>query len=341
VNLDQLRDPPNLHDQLWGLVEQIPTGCVTTYGSLAEALGDPVAARWVGQVMLHHTHTRADECSCHRVVRAGGELGGYVDGDVRRKSRLLQDEGVEVHGGRVNLDRHRTVLRQTDPPLAKLRCLQQELVQGLSSRPPDNLPQRVGAVDVSYSSPRQAVAAYGLFDCGSDDVSSAEAIWSTSVRSSATFPYVSSYLAFRELPVLLKLVDEVRRAGKLAEVLLVDGSGILHPRRAGVAAMLGVAADVATVGVTKKRLMGEVDTKGMEPGELRPVLVDDQQLGWALRPPSGSSKPLYISPGNRADVAFCQELIMAVLARSGERRLLGPIHFVDRLSRSIARKHRA
>ena len=49
-----------------------------------------------------------------------------------------------------------------------------------------------------------------------------------------SFPYITSYLAFRELPILLELLDEVRAAGRLAELLLVDGSGILHQRHAGI-----------------------------------------------------------------------------------------------------------
>ncbi|NIP84954.1 MAG: cysteine methyltransferase, partial [Planctomycetales bacterium] len=44
---------------LWRMVRQVPAGRVTTYGRLAKALGDPVAARWVGHVLLHHDHQPA------------------------------------------------------------------------------------------------------------------------------------------------------------------------------------------------------------------------------------------------------------------------------------------
>ena len=90
----------------------------------------------------------------------------------------------------------------------------------------------------------------------------AELVWSAKIRRAIRFPYITSYLTFRELPILLELLGEVRAAGRMAPVLLVDGSGILHPRRFGVASHLGVAADAATIGVTKKLLCGKVDIGG-------------------------------------------------------------------------------
>ena len=69
----------------------------------------------------------------------------------------------------------------------------------------------------------------------------------------------------------MELLDEVRAAGRMAEVLLVDGSGIMHHRHAGIASHLGVVASLPTIGVTKKLLCGQVDIDGMAPGESRPV----------------------------------------------------------------------
>ena len=54
-------------------------------------------------------------------------------------------------------------------------------------------------------------------------------LWSKTIRHEIRFPYITSFLTFRELPILLELLDEVRAAGQLAPLLLVDGSGILHP----------------------------------------------------------------------------------------------------------------
>lgn len=80
----------------------IPRGKVTTYGELAQALGSPQAARAVGNAL--HANTRPVVVPCHRVVRADGSIGGY-GGGVPRKVELLQEEGVEVKEGHIDLQR--------------------------------------------------------------------------------------------------------------------------------------------------------------------------------------------------------------------------------------------
>ena len=84
---------------------------------------------------------------------------------------------------------------------------------------------------------REGIAAYALVETASGQL-----VWSTTVRRRVVFPYITTYLSFREIPILLDLLDEVRSAGRMAEVLLVDGSGILHHRHAGIASHLGVVA---------------------------------------------------------------------------------------------------
>jgi deoxyribonuclease V len=116
--------------------------------------------------------------------------------------------------------------------------------------------------------------------------------------------------------------------------VLVDGTGILHPRHAGIATHLGVVASLATVGVTKKLLCGLVDIEGMQPLESRPVLLDDRLTGVAIRPTSGSRRPIYVSPGHRVDMAFSEQLVRRLLLG---RRLPEPLAWADRLSRRHAK----
>ena len=79
------------------LVRRIPPGRVATYGDIARLAGRPRAARAVGNVMRG---CNRPDVPCHRVIAAGGRLGGY-GGDEMLKRSLLLAEGVSVVGGRV------------------------------------------------------------------------------------------------------------------------------------------------------------------------------------------------------------------------------------------------
>jgi deoxyribonuclease V len=339
---------PDLLCHLQQLMQQIPAGRVTTAGTLAAALGNPVAARWVGHVLLHHEHH--DGCLCHRVVRAGGLLGGYVAGTESAKTAVLCREGVKVEGGIIDLERFGFQDFRGERPLDALTRLQEEIVARTKVRRYRHMPRLVGGVDVSYiptgvpprlcpvlssvatDPPPPAtigIAAYALVDSASGEL-----VWSAVIERPVRFPYISSYLTFRELPLLLDLLDEVRRAGRLAPVVLVDGTGVLHPRQAGIATHLGVVASLPTVGVTKRLLCGRVDLDGMRPLESRPVVYNDNLLGVGLRPTAGSRRPLFISIGHLVDLPFAEQVVRTVLAG---RRLPAPLYWSDRLSRQVAK----
>ena len=85
-------------------VRRIPHGRVATYGDIAAAAGRPRAHRAVGNIMRE---TRDASVPCHRVICAGGKLGGYGR-DLFTKRALLLAEGVVVVGGRI---RNFTALR--------------------------------------------------------------------------------------------------------------------------------------------------------------------------------------------------------------------------------------
>jgi len=314
---------PDLAECLRRLIRQVPAGRVTTCGDLADALGNGVAARWVGHFSLHHEH--AADCPCHRVVRADGVLGGYVAGDEAEKARRLRAEGIDVSDGAVDLERFAFRVFQSDRPLERLSREQEAIRKRIIVRPRKRIPKLVGGVDVAYPSDEEGLAAYALIETATGRL-----VWSKTIRRRVVFPYISSYLTFREVSILLELLVEVRAAGRLAEVVMVDGTGILHPRRAGIASHLGVAASMPTLGVTKKLLCGRVDMEGMSPGESRLVIHVNEAIGLAIRPTAGSRRPIFVSPGHRVDLAFCEALTQRLLLG---RRLPEPLYWADRLSK--------
>mmetsp|Transcript_199 Transcript_199/g.432 ORF Transcript_199/g.432 Transcript_199/m.432 type:complete len:130 (+) Transcript_199:129-518(+) len=72
-----------------------------------------------------------------------------------------------------------------------------------------------------------------------------------------TLPYIPTYLAFRETPALLLLIERIRERApdKLPQITFVDGNGVLHPRGFGLASHFGVLTDLPMVGVAKSFLM--------------------------------------------------------------------------------------
>lgn len=90
------------------VVRRIPPGCVATYGDVAAMAGSPRAARAVGNIMRS---CRRRDVPCHRVIAAGGRLGGF-GGSELLKRELLVAEGLRVSGARVrDLDRVRFRIR--------------------------------------------------------------------------------------------------------------------------------------------------------------------------------------------------------------------------------------
>ena len=78
-------------------VRRIPAGRVATYGDIATLAGSPRAARAVGTAMRECRDARVP---CHRVIGAGGSLGGY-GGNLQVKRELLRAEGLDVGVARV------------------------------------------------------------------------------------------------------------------------------------------------------------------------------------------------------------------------------------------------
>ena len=115
----------------------------------------------------------------------------------------------------------------------------------------------------------------------------------------AGMPYVPGLLGFREIPALLAAWDKLRAK---PDLVLVDGHGVAHPRRLGIAAHLGVVLDVPAVGVAKSVLVGEADPPlPDEAGAETPLLWRGERIGTALRT-RRRANPLYVSIGHRVSL---------------------------------------
>ena len=114
-------------------------------------------------------------------------------------------------------------------------------------------------------------------------------------RIPTTMPYIPGFLSFREYPALLAAWEKLSQK---PDLLFVDGHGISHPRRLGVASHFGLLVDVPTIGVAKKRLCGKFEPLSPEPGALAPLMDKQEQLGWVWRS-KARCNPLFIATGHR------------------------------------------
>ena len=96
-------------------------------------------------------------------------------------------------------------------------------------------------------------------------------------RIATTMPYIPGFLSFREYPALLAAWEMLSQK---PDLVFVDGHGISHPRRLGVASHFGLLVDVPTIGVAKKRLCGKFEPLSSEPGALAPLMDKGEQLAW-------------------------------------------------------------
>lgn len=111
-------------------------------------------------------------------------------------------------------------------------------------------------------------------------------------------PYIPGLLSFRESPVLLQAFARLRTQ---PDLLLVDGQGIAHPRRFGIASHLGLLLNLPSIGCAKSRLVGQHTTPGPNPGDYVEMTHGGEVIGVVLRTKAGAA-PLYVSIGHRVDL---------------------------------------
>ncbi|MDX1638417.1 MAG: deoxyribonuclease V [Balneolaceae bacterium] len=129
------------------------------------------------------------------------------------------------------------------------------------------------------------------------------------VSAHVEFPYIPGLLAFRELPALMKAWSQCEC---IPDVLILDGHGIAHPRRMGLATHFGIVADKPTIGCAKNVLMGDYQEPAPEKGAYSELRENGEQIGIVLRSRSNVN-PIFISPGHRVTFEDTYRVIMQAL----------------------------
>jgi deoxyribonuclease V len=146
----------------------------------------------------------------------------------------------------------------------------------------------------------------------------------------APLPYRPGYLSFREGYVL---AEAILALPERPDLVLIDGQGIAHPKRLGLASFLGVILGLPTVGCAKSRLIGEHEDPPPQRGAWTVMRDKGEAVGAALRTRAGV-RPVFVSPGHLTDL---EQAVEFVLACGGGFRIPEPLRRADRLSKAFKR----
>jgi deoxyribonuclease V len=118
------------------------------------------------------------------------------------------------------------------------------------------------------------------------------------IRGELRFPYVPGYLSFRECPLILAAYELLV---SMPDLIIVDGQGIAHPRRFGLASHLGVLLGMPTIGCAKSRLCGQSIPPGSQAGSYSDLIDHNEVVGAVVRT-KDNVKPVFVSIGHNIDL---------------------------------------
>jgi len=176
-------------------------------------------------------------------------------------------------------------------PPAQAMEIQRELAERVSRRDEVGDVRLVAGVDISAPN-LQGVARGAVVVLNYPELKLVE---SQVAEKAIEFPYVPGLLSFRESPVILAACEKLSNT---PDLILVDGQGLAHPRRLGLASHLGVLWDKPTIGCAKSRLCGEHGPVETEPGKSSELTDGEETIGAVLRT-KANTRPLYISIGHK------------------------------------------
>ncbi len=250
-------------EELEAIISGIPEGKTATLKAVACALGDSRAARAIPGLL--------DEIDgpVWRLVRSDGSV----------LDNRLGDE-VPVRDGRA----YAPLMEDLGGPGILRRLREEQIAMASEVDTKDRHFSSITGVDIGYRQGR-ALVALSSFDLNGGH------LWDEVMEERVTFPYISTYLSYREGPPILKAMED---SGHDIEALMIDGNGILHPEHLGLASYVGIKAGIPSIGVAKTLLCGSLQWLSERKAK---VIIGGETVAWAVI--GGRAKnPVYISPGN-------------------------------------------
>lgn len=183
------------------------------------------------------------------------------------------------------------------------RAIQEEMRRLVSLVPLRKKPRLTCGLDCSISTDKKRIYAAAVVFT----FPGLELVEQVGAVMDVTFPYVPGLLSFREIPVCMAAAGKL---GSKPDLYLIDGQGVAHPRRLGLASHLGLCLGKPTIGCAKSRLTGTFEKPGGDKGNFNWLYDKTEKIGAVVRTRS-NTKPLFISPGHLCSFNDAIELTLA------------------------------
>ena len=226
-------------------------------------------------------------------------------------------------------------LHRWDLSYAQARQLQADLADKVQFTKVRKQPRVVAGLDCAFSKDGRKILAVVVVL----RLPEFELVETVSTIRDVSFPYIPGLLSFREAPVCIDAVEKLKTS---SDAFIIDGQGIAHPRRLGLAAHLGLFFDKPTIGCAKSRLTGAYKEPSPEKGAYS-LLIDEktkeqapvETIGAVVRTRS-NVKPVFVSVGHKC---LLEDAIQITLMCAVKYRLPEPTRlahqFVSKLKLDI------
>lgn len=210
---------------------------------------------------------------------------------------------------------------------AQAVALQKELAQKVETVDRIESVQHIAGVDIGFEEGGAITrAAVVLLAWEPDKAPNLSLVEQVTHREPTRMPYIPGLLSFREIPAAL---GAFRKLNTWPELVMVDGQGIAHPRRLGIATHLGLWLDLPTIGIAKSRLYGQHAEVGEQRGDWVPLTTRQGEVIGAVLRSRKNVKPVFVSPGHRLSLTTSLDWVLRCLGRT---KLPEPTRLADRLA---------
>ncbi|KAH9251709.1 hypothetical protein BASA81_010379 [Batrachochytrium salamandrivorans] len=207
----------------------------------------------------------------------------------------------------------------------------------------DFVPKLVGGFDISF--PEDDTSHPCMACLCVMTLPSLQVVYEAVEECKMSVPYIPGFLAFREADICRRMLTKVPQELR-PQVLVLDGSGVMHPRQCGLASHVGVVCDLPTIGVSKNLLAVDGLTRDLVKQQTKKMLVkggareldlvgnSGRVWGKAFVPPTAKSNAVFVSVGHRLDLPTAMAIVRQCCENS---RVPAPVRHADLTSRQAVR----